>query len=186
MGQPKAWLPFGQETLLARVVRRLGQVVEPVVVVAAPDQVLPELPAGVRVVRDRHRFQGPLAGLAAGLEAMADLVDAAYVSSCDVPFLQPAFVQRMLRELGSACVAIPQAEDRLHPLAAVYRVQCLPFAQRLLAQGRLRPVFLCDLVPTRVVPQAVLAEADPELLSLWNINTPEDYARALQLLAGQP
>ena len=44
MGKPKAWLPFGGELMLPRVVRILRTVVAPVVVVAAPDQDLPPLP----------------------------------------------------------------------------------------------------------------------------------------------
>src|SRR5438270_6622638 len=100
MGRPKAWLPFAGETMLARVVRLLGSVVSPLVVVAAPEQDLPPLPAGVAVVRDPQRGRGPLQGLAAGLEALLGRADAAYVSSCDVPFLEPGFVRRMIELLG--------------------------------------------------------------------------------------
>src|SRR5262245_40439806 len=85
MGRPKAWLPFGGERMLPRVVRVLTEVVSPVVVVAAPDQEVPPLPASVHVVRDEERGRGPLEGLAAGLAALAGKADAAYLSSCDVP-----------------------------------------------------------------------------------------------------
>src|SRR5690349_21785016 len=68
MGQPKAWLPFGGELMLPRVVRLLSEAVRPVVVVAAPGQDLPPLPADVAVVRDEERGRGPLQGLAAGLD----------------------------------------------------------------------------------------------------------------------
>ena len=44
MGLPKAWLPFGDETMLQRVVRIVATVANPVVVVAAENQELPELP----------------------------------------------------------------------------------------------------------------------------------------------
>src|SRR5436305_11914835 len=88
MGRPKAWLPFAGEIMLPRVVRLLREVVSPVVVVAAPDQDVPPLPADVAIVRDPERGRGPLQGLAAGLAALAE-VDAAYASSCDVPFLSP-------------------------------------------------------------------------------------------------
>ena len=54
MGSPKAWLPFGPETMLQRVVRLLGTVVSPIVAVAAPEQSLPELPAEVIVTRDEN------------------------------------------------------------------------------------------------------------------------------------
>src|SRR5205809_6187475 len=96
MGRPKAWLPFGDEVMLQRVVRILGGVVGPVVVVAAPDQELPALPDSVLIVRDEEKGRGPLQGLAAGLTALEGRADAAYLSSCDVPFLRPAFVQRMI------------------------------------------------------------------------------------------
>ena len=44
MGTSKAMLPFGPETMLQRVVRLLGTVVSPIIVVAAPEQSLPKLP----------------------------------------------------------------------------------------------------------------------------------------------
>ena len=54
MGQSKAWLPFGKERMLQRVVRILGAVVQPVIVVAAPNQDLPGLSTTVSVVARRH------------------------------------------------------------------------------------------------------------------------------------
>src|SRR4051794_21124741 len=87
MGRPKAWLPFAGELLLPRVVRLVREAVAPVVVVAAADQELPPLPDEVQVVRDEQKGRGPLQGLAAGLASLAGRVEAAYVSSCDVPFL---------------------------------------------------------------------------------------------------
>src|SRR5437763_10445619 len=88
MGKPKAWLPFAGELMLPRVVRLLSEVVRPIVVVAAPDQELPPLPSDVNIVRDEERGRGPLQGLLAGLTALEGRADAAYLSSCDVPFLQ--------------------------------------------------------------------------------------------------
>ena len=67
MGRPKAWLPFGDEVLLQRVVRILQTVFDPIVVVAAPDQELPVLPDSVVVARDDREYLGPLNGLAVGL-----------------------------------------------------------------------------------------------------------------------
>ena len=60
MGRPKAWLPFGDELMLPRVVRLLSDAVSPIVVVAAPEQVVPPLPADVQVVRDEEKGRGPL------------------------------------------------------------------------------------------------------------------------------
>lgn len=180
MGQPKAWLPIAGETMLGRVVGVLGTVVSPVVVVAAPGQDLPALPAGVLVVRDRARGRGPLQGLAAGLEALTKRATAAFVSSCDVPFLTPRFVQRMIELLGDHWIAVPEVDGFRHPLAAVYRIDVLDAVERLLANDQLRPAFLFDQLPTRVVTAAEIAQVDPGLQSLRNLNTPADYEAALR------
>ena len=87
MGTSKALLPFGPETMLQRVVRLLSEVVSPIVVVAANDQDLPQLPSSVIVTRDENEGRGPLEGLRAGLKALPTTVDAAYVTSCDVALL---------------------------------------------------------------------------------------------------
>jgi molybdopterin-guanine dinucleotide biosynthesis protein A len=180
MGRPKAWLPFGPEVLLQRVVRVLSAVVSPVVVVAAPDQELPELPADVFVARDDREYLGPLNGLAGGLARLAGHAEAAYLSSCDVPFLRPAFVRRTIERLGVAQVAMPEVGDFKHPLAAVYRVSALPVIRELLAANRLRPAFLTEAVPTRLLREGDFADVDPTFESLRNVNSPEDYTAALR------
>lgn len=180
MGRPKAWLPFAGELMLPRVVRLLSTVVDPVVVVAAPDQDVPPLPATVAIVRDEEKGRGPLQGLAAGLKALTGRADAAYLSSCDVPFLRPAFVRRLIDLLGEHAICVPRVGDFHHPLAAVYRVEVADAVARLLAEDRLRPFFLFQEVPTRVVEAAELADVDPTFQSLRNLNTPEDYEAALR------
>src|SRR5262249_10362062 len=116
MGRPKAWLPFVGEIMLPRVVRLLSEAVRPLVVVAAPDRAVPPLPGEVRVVHDREKGRGPLQGLAAGLAALRGQVEAAYVSSCDVPLLRPAFVRRMVELLGEHAICVPRIGDHHHPL----------------------------------------------------------------------
>jgi molybdopterin-guanine dinucleotide biosynthesis protein A len=180
MGRPKAWLPFGGELMLPRVVRLLGMAVGPVVVVAAPDQAVPPLPGDVQVVRDEERGRGPLQGLAAGLAALRGRADAAYLSSCDVPFLRPAFVRRLIDLLGDHAICVPQVGDHHHPLAAVYRLEVADAVARLLAADRLRPFFLFEAVPTRIVEAAELADVDPTFQTLRNLNTPDDYQAALR------
>ena len=180
MGRPKAWLPFGNEVMLQRVVRVLSGGVNPVVVVAAPGQDVPELPATVEIVRDEVEGNGPLEGLAAGLAALTGKVDAAYLSSCDVPFLKPEFVRRVISLLGDAAIAVPRVDGYHHPLAAVYRVEVLPQVRELLASNRLRPVFLFDALPTRVIEPHELGDIDPDFTSLRNLNKPEEYEAALR------
>jgi molybdopterin-guanine dinucleotide biosynthesis protein A len=183
MGRPKAWLPFGDELMLPRVIRLLRGVVAPVIVVAAPDQAVPPLPNDIEIVRDPERGRGPLQGLTAGLTALRRQADAAYLSSCDVPFLRPMFVRRLVDLLGSNAICVPDAGGYRHPLAAVYRLEVTPVAEDLLAEDRLRPAFLFEKVQTRFVTASDLVDVDPDLVSLRNLNTPDDYLAALRALA---
>jgi molybdopterin-guanine dinucleotide biosynthesis protein A len=179
MGRPKAWLPFAGETLLQRTVRTLQHVVEPVVVVAAPNQDLPRLPEKALVVRDDREFLGPLNGLATGLVFLKEKADAAYLSSCDVPFLRPGFVRRVIERMGDVEICMPNVGEFPHPVAACYRVSVLPAVRSLLDANRLRPIFLAETCATRFLYETDLTDVDPQLQSLRNVNSPEEYQQAL-------
>lgn len=179
MGTPKATLPFGGEAMLQRVVRLLGTVVSPIVAVAARDQALPPLPDSVSITRDEREAKGPLEGIRAGLSALPPSIDGAYITSCDVPLLMPAFVERMIELLGDHDVAVMEIDGFAHPLSAVYRRDVLPHVESLLAADRLRPVFLFNAVRTRRVEPGEMRAVDPDLRTLRNLNTPEDYRAAL-------
>ncbi len=183
MGRDKANLPFGPEAMLQRVVRILGQIVSQsaIIVVAAEGQSLPKLPAEVLVARDQHPHRGPLEGLAAGLDSLPNDVEAIYASSCDVPLIQPHFVETMFSKLGKNDVAVAYDGKFHHPLAAVYRPHVLTTIRRLLAENELRPRKLFAEVNTLVVDTAELQGVDPNLSTLLNLNCPEDYQQALQL-----
>jgi molybdenum cofactor guanylyltransferase len=178
MGTSKALLPFGSETMLQRVVRLLSTVVAPIVVVAAGDQELPELPRDVIVTCDEHEDRGPLEGLRAGLKALPTAVDAAYVTSCDVPLLEPGFVSQILDLAKGHDIAVMEIDGFTHPLSAVYRRATLQCVEDLLANNRLRPAFLFEAVNTRRVKPEEMT-ADPDLRTLRNLNTRDDYERAL-------
>ncbi len=183
MGRDKATLPFGPELMLQRVVRLIGEVVDPrnIVVVAAPQQSLPVLSASVTFAHDERQYRGPLEGLATGIRAIGSQVDAFYATGCDVPLLVPAFVERMFHSLEDHDVAVPRDGQHHHPLAAVYRPGVLTKIDELLEADRLRPVFLFDEVRTREIPVDELRAVDPELSTLKNLNRPEDYAAALEV-----
>jgi len=173
--------------MLQRVVRLVSEVVDQqwITVVAAPDQVLPNLPPRIRIARDEHRNRGPLEGLAAGLMELQDQVDAIYATSCDVPLLVPPFIARMFELLDEFDIAVPCDAVHHHPLAATYRMSVLPCIRRLLDADRLRARLLYDEVRTREVPVDLLRSVDPALSTLENLNQPADYRAAL-VAAGFP
>jgi molybdopterin-guanine dinucleotide biosynthesis protein A len=187
MGAAKADLEWHGSTLLHRAAALLARTLDgPVVVVAAPGQELPELPAGVEVVEDPVEGLGPMQGLAAGLAAVADRAEVAFVCSTDLPFLHPAFVRRVLAGLteDTADVALPVAHGFRQPLAAAYRTRIAGRVAALLAQGLRRPGMIFEhcavqrLDDAALLADPVLARLDPELASVVNVNTPEDLAAA--------
>ncbi len=181
MGQPKAWLPFGPEVLLQRVVRILRDQVGPVVVVASADQNLPILPESVVVARDVIADQGPLHGLATGLRAIPPKTELVYLTATDAPFLQPGWIGRLVELIGPADLAIPANEVLCYPLAAVYRAGPTRIeADNLLAQGHRRLLDLTGRLRTIRVDPEDLRAIDPDLETLENLNTIEEYEQALR------
>jgi molybdopterin-guanine dinucleotide biosynthesis protein A len=186
MGAAKADLEWHGSTLLHRTAAILARTVDgPVVVVAAPGQELPMLPDGVAVVEDPVEGLGPMQGLAAGLAAVAGRADVAFVCSTDLPFLHPAYVRRVLRGLtDDAEVALPVARGFRQPLAAAYRTRIAGLVADLLARGNQRPGMIlehCEVVrldDAALLDDPALAKYDPELDSVLNVNTPEDYRAA--------
>lgn len=185
MGRDKALLPIGDETMLQRIIRVISQCVDPkqIVVVASADQCLPALPCDVEICRDADAYQGPLVGLATGLSAVTNRADAVFVSACDTPLLRPEFIEQMFSFLGDAEIAVPAGSDRFYPLAAVYRVELLPRAQVLIDSGERRLNAFLEQSRVRKVSLDELVTADPELVSLRNINTEHDYSEVLSLAA---
>jgi len=91
----------------------------------------------------------------------------------------PVFARQMIDLMGDHDIAVMEIDGFAHPLSAVYRRATLPHVEALLARDRLRPVFLFDAVRTRRVQPAEMTAVDPELLTLRNLNTREDYMQAL-------
>lgn len=192
MGRAKAGLEWHGSTLLHRVCGLIERVVDgPVVVVRAPGQELPPLPSGIEITEDAREDRGPLEGLAAGLRALDGRAEAAYVSSTDVPLLHPAFVKAVLAAAArkDVDVALPVAQGFRHPLAAAYRTSLLADVEELIAADRMRPAFLFErcrvheLGEDELLADRALAQGDPSLLSLLNVNDPQEYERALALSA---
>jgi molybdenum cofactor guanylyltransferase len=199
MGTPKAALEWHGSTLLRRTVGILARATGgPVVVVRARGQHLPALPAATLVVDDPREDKGPVQAIAAGLAALRGQAETAFVAATDLPFLHPAFVSRVLLALdappegpghqpgagGGPDVVLPVARGHQQPLAAAYRTSLAELAVRLVKADRLRPAFLfAESVVTRLDDAALLADPvlaarDPDLDSLLNVNTPDDYRAA--------
>ena len=177
MGRPKALLPFDGEPLIAHVVRDLKKIFAEAVIVAAPEQELPILPA--LVVRDEIAYQGPVSGIYHGLKASTKEI--CFVTSCDAPFLNLYLIAHLLTQISDCDVVVPNWQERFQPLHAAYRRSVAPLLREQLDRGELRPISLYPKVRTREIHEDEIRRLDPEGLSFLNMNSPEDYEAALQM-----
>lgn len=182
MGAAKASLDWHGQPLAARVAGLLARAVDGPVVAVAPPGV--DVPASVPVVRDERPGVGPLAGLLAGIAAVAD-AEAVVVVAVDAPLLHPRLVRRLLARLGPDDEAVvPFAHGHRHPLCAAYRPAAAAAAiDALLVGGVGAAGALPDRLATCWLEERDLEDADPGLGSLAACNTPAELAALLALPA---
>lgn len=182
MGRDKASLQLGGQALIERVLAALRPLDCPSFIVARQAGDCAQL--GLPVCPDLLPGAGPLGGLCTALHCAS--TPALLLLACDLPFLTPEFLRFLVESLGERQAAVPQSPEGLHPLCAAYATSCLPAVERLLDQGERRMHALCRQLDLRVLAPEEWQPFDPHGLLFANLNTPEEYQRAQQLLAGRP
>jgi molybdenum cofactor guanylyltransferase len=167
MGRTKAWLEVGETTLLRWLVERLRPAFSDVVVsFAEPEQVQEHLP--YRLVFDRKRSAGPLAGLEAGLRSARNEVT--FVVACDMPYVTRELAEMAVAASSGCDAAIPRIDGRPEPACAAYRQSAILAITAALDAGRHRAADLAEQLDV-----AWLEGLDPDLFR--SLNSPEDYER---------
>ncbi len=175
MGRNKAFLPFGETTLIEAVAARLRDVcgTRLLLVTRLPEEYRG---LGIPTVADALPSGQSLTGIyTALLHARAPT----FVCACDMPFLNPALIRHMASLAAGVDIVIPHHDGEYEPLHAIYTPGCLDAIRRCLErQGR--NVDVLSEVRVRVVEAAEARRFDPDLRSFTNLNTPEEYAEALR------
>jgi molybdopterin-guanine dinucleotide biosynthesis protein A len=135
------------------------------------------------VALDRFEARSSLTGIHAGLHAMN--AQHGFFAACDAPFLQPGLVQALLAQVQPQDdIVVPTKTDGYQePLCAVYSKRCLPFIADQLVRNDFKIINFFNQVRVRQVPITQLVSVDPDLLSFFNVNRPEDLAEAERLAA---
>jgi len=181
LGRDKAKLRLGEEISLQRVVRRLGPLSEDVIVVRRRDQAVDI--GGVRVVADLEPFNGPLAGIAAGITSARH--PWCFLAACDMPFIDLDLVLYMLTLRTGVDAVVPHPAPGHEPLHALYHRACLASVLDRLERGEKRLRGFYSELRVRFVTPHEIASIDPDQLSFLNINTPEDLRNARELVASE-
>jgi molybdopterin-guanine dinucleotide biosynthesis protein A len=180
LGQDKALVEVAGRTLVERVVDVLRPLVSELVLVTPSPERLAwlELPT----VSDVYPGIGTLGGLHAGLAAIENPYG--LVVGCDMPFLNRELLVYMISQTGDAEVIVPRVGRFYEPLHALYAHSILPVLEERILAGQRRIRQACAGLRTRYILEDEIARYDPEHLSFFNVNTPEDLERAQGLLRG--
>ncbi|MGQ9627519.1 MAG: molybdenum cofactor guanylyltransferase [Anaerolineae bacterium] len=179
-GQDKAFLEFGGEALIARVISRLAQIGREVIIVTNAMEKFSSMKANL--VKDFYPGRGSLGGIYSGLRAAR--YPYGLVVACDMPFLNPELLRYLVSLASGYDVVIPRLAGLPEPLHAVYSKNCLPPIDRLLASGGRKIIDFFPEVRVRYVEDEEIARFDPQKLSFFNINIPEDLEEARKLVEG--
>ena len=177
-GRPKALLQFGDQRIIERQIAALGAVADRIAVVTADRARYAAL--GIPIWEDLVPGAGPLGGIYTALVRAAART---LVVAGDMPFLTPAFMRHLDEAGRDADVAVARTADGRHPLCASYSTACTAVIRRSLDRGDLKVGDLLTKLRVREIGPDELRPFDPDGTLLFNINTPEDYARGLQLAA---
>jgi molybdopterin-guanine dinucleotide biosynthesis protein A len=173
MGRDKAVLEVGGKRLIDRLVDGLQQIFPEVMIVANTPGPYDNL--GVRVIPDLIPDLGGLGGIYTATTIASQ--PWVFVMACDMPFFNPGLI-RYLASLTSDWDAVVPYSDDWEPLHALYGKTCLPHMERQIQCGTLKVAGFFPHVRVRRVGIEELTPYDPQGLSLFNMNTPEEFARA--------
>lgn len=173
-GRDKLAEPIEGRPLLHHAIEAVRGLASEVLVVAALDAD-PAVPPDVVVVHDPRPYEGPLAGLAAGLRAANEPV--CLIVGGDSPTLVPAVLGLLVGALDDIAMEAAALDDagRLRPLpSAVRREPAVDAADHLLADGERRLRLIFEWLPTRTIPDATWRALDPKGATLRDIDSPAD------------
>lgn len=187
MDRDKGLRHLGGEPLVRHVIRRISGFVDEFIVVVGNENQRREyaivLDGRVKLLIDLYQDGSPLVGAITGLKHVQGRY--AFITGCDTPFISPVAVSLLFREAeGFDGATFQWPNGWIEPLAAVYRVeQSLSLAIEAYRRGdhRLRTV-LRGLKRIKFIPIETLRALDPQLLTLFDIDTDDALFEAEEIL----
>lgn len=168
LGRDKTQLRHNGRTLLEHAADLLGAVCAPIYVSCRD----PRVAQGFPVILDQTERVGPLGGIATALRELRAPI---FVLACDLPFMAPRFLHRLLdardsRPSTAVMTAWQQEESGfIESLVAIYEPAALPFLDEGIATGRYK---LSRLIPPHL--RHTVGYPCAEQNAFFNVNRPED------------
>jgi molybdopterin-guanine dinucleotide biosynthesis protein A len=176
MRRDKAWLELEGRPIICRIIASLAPVASPVTIIANSDEYHR---LGLRVVADTHKDVGPLEAIRTALANSP--TRRALLVGCDLPFVTTELFRFLIQTSGDYEATVPAGlDDRLQPLCAVYSTEAQESVTSLILSGHRKVSSLFERVRTQVVPFDHMRHLRGAELFFENVNTPEEYARAVK------
>jgi molybdopterin-guanine dinucleotide biosynthesis protein A len=178
-GQNKAFLSVGNQQILDRVFDTFQGLFEQILLVT--NDPLEYLSWDVTIVTDLFSIRSSLTGIHAGL--FHSSAPHSFVTACDTPFLKEGLIRALLEELEPKWdVIIPVTEGGKQPLCAIYSKRCMKPIECLLKNEDPRIIKFFPKVRVKEISETRLRTVDPDLVSFFNVNSPEDLAASEKML----
>lgn len=168
-GRNKAMIPVGGERIIDRIIRVLKTMFDDLIIVTHERSAYRDL--AITLTEDRFKVRCSLTGIHAGL--MAARHTKAFVMACDAPFIQKTLIESLIVMDHPSCdVVVPRTSAGYEPLCAIYSKDCIKVMERHLKLGRYKVSGTYPCLRVATVSESFLREADPDLTSFFNVNTP--------------
>jgi molybdopterin-guanine dinucleotide biosynthesis protein A len=178
-GTEKALLRVGGIRLLDRIYDIYTELFEEIILVTNSPQKFLEW--DLLMVPDLFPIRSSLTGIHAGLFFMTNPF--VFISACDTPFLKKEVVETVIGKIEPETdIVMPETSAGFEPLCAAYSKRCLQPAQQHLEQEKLKVVKAFRKSRIKTISEKVLRKKDPDLLSFFNINAPDDLKRAEEMI----
>lgn len=172
-GLNKAFIKVRGERLIEKTLRIYRDLFEETLIVT--NSPLDYLEFDAKIVTDIIPGKASLGGIYTGLFFAAH--EYAFVTACDMPFLNARFIRFMTEKTGHHDIVVPRSADGLQPLHAIYSRNLLKPIRRLIDTDHLKITELFKKQKVLEIPREESIPFDPEERLFMNINTPEDLEK---------
>ena len=171
MGCDKALLPVGGVPMLQRVIDAAQSLSNQRILVSNHSE--RHASFGWPLLADAFPDAGPLGGLATALRHAT--TSHLLLLACDMPFLTPGLLHHLIEQAGSHQAVVPDSDDGLQPLCAVYTCSIAPLVEASIAAGQLGVRKFVAQLDTHIIPPCEWQLFAGETHPFANLNTPEEY-----------
>ena len=179
LGRDKAMEVLAGVSLLDRVINKMTQISNEILLVMKPGQSrnINFSSSSVKIIFDTPLSNGPLGGLYSGLKASSS--EYAWVVGCDMPFLNTELLKYQM-EFASKYDAVVPKFNQLQALHAVYGRSCISSIETLFKQNRNQAIqSFFPLVNVLYLEKSDILDYDPSGKSFFNVNTNDDLELAI-------